>query len=119
MIDSHREWQPPLGPAAALVVLVALQTEAAQAVARQLVEEGRAACVNQLPGVCSTSRWQGRVEEADEAVLVVRTTFAVCPALAVRVRELNPSEVPVLLALPVVAGDEPCLEWLKRSVIPA
>jgi periplasmic divalent cation tolerance protein len=119
VIDAVREWQAPPGPGAALVVLVTLPTAAAPALARQLVEEGRAAGVNQLPGVRSIYRWEGRVEQADEALPVVKTTLAGYPALAARVRELHPYEVPEILALPVVAGDEPYLEWLKRSVIPA
>jgi periplasmic divalent cation tolerance protein len=113
------ERQPAPGSAAALVVLVTLPTAAAPALARRLVEEGRAACVNQLPGVRSTYRWEGRVEEADEALLLVKTTLDGYPALAARVRELHPYEVPQLLALPVAAGDEPYLQWLKRSVTPA
>jgi len=117
--DADRPGQPPAGHRGALVVLVTLPAALAPSFARQLVEEGRAACVNQLPGVRSTYRWQDEVEEAEEALLLVKTTSAGYPALAARVRELHPYEVPEILALPVVAGDEPYLQWLKRSVIPA
>lgn len=110
---------PPADPAAALVVLVTLPAADAPAFARRLVEEARAACVNQLPGVRSTYSWNGRVEEADEALLLIKTTVAGYPALERRVRELHPYDVPEILALPVVAGFEPYLEWLKRSVTPA
>ena len=100
----------------ALVVLVTIPAAQAPALARSLVEEGRAACVNQLPGVRSTYVWDGRVEEAEETLLLVKTTVAGYAALERRVRELHPYEVPELLALPAVAGFEPYLDWLKRSV---
>jgi len=109
----------PVGVAEALVVLITVPAEHAQALARRLVEEGRAACVNQLPGVRSTYVWDGRVEQADEALLLAKTTVAGYPALEKRVRELHPYEVPELLALPAAIGFGPYLDWLKRSVTPA
>ncbi len=110
---------PPADPAAALVVLVTNAAANAPAFARGLVEESFAACVNELPRVRSTYRWNGRVEEADEALLLIKTTVAAYPALQRRVRELHPYAVPEILALPVAAGFEPYLDWLKRSVTSA
>ncbi len=109
----------PAQAPAALVVLIAIPAPLAPAVARTLVEEGRAACVNCLPGMRSTYTWAGGVEEAAEALLLVKTTAAGYPALERRVRELHPYEVPELLALPVTAGFGPYLEWLNRSVTAA
>jgi len=103
----------------ALIVLVTIPAADAPVFARSLIEESRAACVNQLSGVRSTYRWNGQVEEADEALLLVKTTVAGYPALERRVRELHPYDVPEILALPVAAGFGPYLEWLKRSVTPA
>jgi periplasmic divalent cation tolerance protein len=111
--------EAPAGTTAGVVVMVAIPMAQAPAFARRLVEEGRAACVNQLPGVRSTYVWDGRVEEAEEALLLLKTTVAAYPALERRVRELHPYDVPEVLALPVVAGYEPYLEWLQRSVTPA
>ena len=110
---------PPGDQPGALVVLVTIPAADAPGLARQLVEEGRAACVNQLPGVRSTYAWDGRVEEAEETLLLVKTTVAGYPSLERRVRELHPYDVPELLALPVAAGFEPYLDWLKRSVTTA
>ena len=67
----------------------------------------------------SLNAWQGRVEEDEETLLLVKTTLAAYPALERRVRELHPYDVPEVLALPVAAGFGPYLEWLKRSVTPA
>ena len=109
----------PDAAAEALVVLIAIPAADAPGLARRLVEERRAACVNQLPGMHSTYVWDGRVEAADETLLLAKTTIAGYPALERRVRELHPYDVPELLAVPVAAGFEPCLDWLKRSVTTA
>ena len=109
---------PASGPGA-LVVLITIPETNAPGLARALVEEGRAACVNLLPGVRSTYAWAGRVEEAEETLLLVKTTAALYPALERRVRELHPYTVPEVLALPVAAGYGPYLDWIKRSVTPA
>ena len=113
--------EPPFVEAGpdAVVVMITAPLAAAPALARALVEEGRAACVNQLPGVRSTYLWSGRVEEAEEALLLVKTTTALYPALERRVCELHPYSVPEVLALPVAAGFGPYLDWIKRSVTPA
>lgn len=103
----------------ALVVLVTAPADRAPGLARQLVDEGRAACVNRLPGIHSTYRWQGRVEEAEEVLLVIKTTAAAYPALERRICELHPYDVPEVLALPVSAGLAPYLDWLQRSVTSA
>jgi len=111
--------RPSPGSADALVILVSFPAAEATAIARQLVAEGQAACVNQLPAVRSIYVWNGQLEQTDEVLLLVKTTVAGYPALERRVRELHPYEVPEILALPVAAGYEPYLQWLKRSVTTA
>jgi periplasmic divalent cation tolerance protein len=100
-----------------LVLLVsAPEGPAAEALARTLVGEGLAACVNRLPGVRSTYRWQGQVHEDAETLLVIKSTGAAYPALERRIRELHPYETPEVIALPIVRGSQPYLEWLDASV---
>jgi periplasmic divalent cation tolerance protein len=90
--------------------------EAAAAAARALVEERLAACVNVVPGVRSIYRWQGAVEDSAEVLAVVKTTRAGYAALAARLVELHPYEVPEVIALPVVDGSARYLEWVAASV---
>jgi periplasmic divalent cation tolerance protein len=66
--------------------------------------------------VRSIYRWQGAVEEADEILLVIKTTRAAWPALAVRLAGLHPYEVPEVLAVDPTAGAAPYLAWLGGSV---
>lgn len=97
----------------ALVVLVtAPSAEQAAALARALVEERLAACGNVVPGVTSIYRWEGRVHEDAEALLVLKTTRARFEALRDRVLALHPYQVPEVIALAVEAGSAPYLAWI-------
>ena len=97
----------------ALVVLVTAPTpERAAEIARALVEERLAACGNVVPGVRSIYRWQGKVEDESEALLVLKTTRARFEALRERVLALHPYQVPEVIALPVEAGSAAYLAWI-------
>lgn len=101
-------------------VLVVLTTFPDDAKARQtaveLVERQVAACVNLLPGVKSIYRWQGQVEQGEEVLAVMKTTRGRYGALEKALLELHPYETPELLAMPVEAGAEAYLRWVKDSV---
>jgi periplasmic divalent cation tolerance protein len=98
------------------VVLVTVPDhETAAGLARRLVEEGLAACVNVVPGVRSIYRWQGALQEDAEILLIAKTRAALVPALAARVGALHPYELPEVIALPVVAGSEPYLDWVRGA----
>jgi periplasmic divalent cation tolerance protein len=90
----------------------------AEAIADRLVEEGRAACVQVLGPMASTYRWRGAVERAEEWLLVAKTTRAAYPAAEALIRQLHPYEVPEITALPVVAGFEAYLAWVRREARP-
>jgi periplasmic divalent cation tolerance protein len=103
-------------------VRVALATapdgETAARIARALVEERLAACVNLVPAVRSIYRWQDRVEEAGEVLLVIKTRAERVDALAARLRALHPYELPELVALPVAAGLASYLDWVAAEAAP-
>ncbi len=108
------------GPDAELrvVLLTAPDLEAAEGLARSLVEERLAACVNVVPGVRSFYRWEGSVETAGELLLVVKTRADRAAALAARVRELHPYELPEILELPAVGGSAAYLDWVRKESSP-
>ena len=100
----------------AIVVLVTTPTpERAAELARALVEERLAACGNVVPGLRSIYRWEGKLEDEAEALLVLKTTQARFEALKARVLALHPYAVPEVLALPVVAGSAPYLAWIAAE----
>ena len=88
----------------------------AQAIADALVGERLAACVNRLPAVRSTYRWQGAVTCDSEELLLIKTTAARFDALKARLLELHPYELPELIAVPVQHGHEAYLDWVRAGV---
>jgi periplasmic divalent cation tolerance protein len=87
-----------------------------QALADALVGEGLAACVNRLPGVSSTYRWQGKLVTDSEELLLIKTTEARFAPLRERLVALHPYELPELIAVPVAHGHPAYLEWVRASV---
>ena len=95
-----------------LMLVTAPDEETGRRIARALVEERLAACVNVLPGVRSVYRWKGAVEEASEVLLIAKTRADRSAALASRVRALHPYELPEVVALPVTDGSRAYLRWV-------
>jgi periplasmic divalent cation tolerance protein len=87
----------------------------AERIGRALVEERLAACANILPGMRSIYRWQGKVEEASEAVLVLKTARTTLAALTARVKDLHSYELPCVVALPIEAGNADYLAWIESQ----
>ena len=91
--------------------------ESALRLARLLVEEKLAACVNVIPRVTSVYRWQGAVEENDEVLLLIKTAATVdLDKLKDRLLTVHPYDVPELLLLPVSYGLDKYLDWISQSV---
>lgn len=95
--------------------------EVARQIAVSLISDGLAACVQRIPGVESTYVWKGELQEDHEVLLLIKTAKDSVPALADRVRALHPYEVPELLVIPAVPGNNEYAEWVRSSVrtIPA
>ena len=89
----------------------------AQTIAKALVEDRLAACVQSHP-ITSTYRWQGAIETAPEVMLTAKTRMDKLPALEARVRELHSYDVPEIIAQPVVWASEPYAQWLHDSLGP-
>jgi len=98
-----------------LILSTCPDADTAQRLARTLVEERLAACVNLLPGAISTYRWQGKVEQATEVQLLAKTTADRRDALMVRLAELHPYELPEILAVETAAGLPAYLAWVATE----
>jgi periplasmic divalent cation tolerance protein len=100
----------------AVVVLVTAPTpERAAEIARAVVEERLAACGNVVPGLRSIYRWEGKVQDDEEALLLLKTTRDRFEALRERVLALHPYDVPEVIALPVEAGSAAYLGWIAAE----
>ena len=100
-----------------LVLLVTVpDADTGKTLARHVVGERLAACVNIVEGITSIYRWEGAVEEAGEVLLIMKTTADRYEALESAIRSRHPYDVPEILAIPVAAGLDQYLSWLRSSV---
>lgn len=82
---------------------------------RIAVEERLAACANVIDSMTAIFRWNGAIEEAGEAVLILKTTEARVAALTDRLRGLHPYELPCIVALPIQGGNADFLAWIMAE----
>jgi periplasmic divalent cation tolerance protein len=106
-------------PTGAVIVLVtAPSEEKAAELGRALVEEGLAACANLIPRVRSIYRWEGKVEDEAEVLIVLKTRAELFERLRARVVALHPYQVPEVIQLAISAGHAPYLAWIASSTQP-
>lgn len=96
-----------------VVVFVTTPEDEAQALVEVLVREKKAACVNIVSRVRSTYWWQDKVESDDESLLIIKTRLSLLDGLVEAVKEAHSYEVPEVIALPIVGGNEDYLGWIS------
>jgi periplasmic divalent cation tolerance protein len=101
---------------AILVLTTTDSAERAGSLAAILVEERLAACVNVLPAVRSVYRWQGKLCDESEHLLVIKSSREVFERLRARIRALHSYEVPEIVAIELAAGDADYLAWLRQQL---
>ena len=99
-----------------IVLTTAGSREEAQKIARGLVERRLAACVNIVGPIDSVFRWKGKVEEAQEWLLVVKTTAAALKAVGAAIRELHSYELPECVEIAIEGGSDKYLAWIGEEV---
>lgn len=102
-------------PAAVVVLSTVANPDAGATLIRALLDRRLIACGTMLPGARSLYRWQGRVADEAETVLLLKTRPDLVERLKTAFTELHPYEVPELLALPTTAGLEPYLAWIHAE----
>src|SRR3954463_16531001 len=88
----------------------------AERIARLLLAERLAACVNVLPGVRSFYRWKGQVEDSAECLLVIKSSRPLFGAVRAAIEKTHSYEVPEIVALPIVDGAPNYLSWMSESL---
>jgi len=105
------EWTGPV------VVLVTVSSQAeAEKISSILLERRKAACVNIVPGVSSRFWWQGKIDSADEALLLIKTRSSAVPDVVELVKENHSYTVPEVIALPIIAGNDDYLSWIDAEI---
>jgi periplasmic divalent cation tolerance protein len=99
-----------------VIFVTAPDGQFAEGLARRLVEERLAACVNIVPGLRSVFWWEGEVQESEEVLLLLKARREDVDAVAERVRGLHPYEVPEVIAAEIVAGLDVYLSWVAAQM---
>jgi len=100
-----------------LIVLTTAGSETeARKIAQTLVERRLAACVNIIPRIQSVYRWEGKVEETEECLLLIKTVKAREDQVRTAIRELHTYDLPECIAIPIESGSAEYLKWLSDSV---
>ena len=95
-----------------IVLITAGSEEEARKIAKLLVREKKAACVNIVPRVDSLFRWKRKIDSARESLLLVKARASLLSEIISLVKEAHSYEVPEIIALPIIGGSEEYLEWL-------
>jgi periplasmic divalent cation tolerance protein len=99
-----------------IVLLCTCGSEAeGRRLAEALVDSKLAACVNLLPGVQSVYRWEGNIERASEVLLLIKSTAEHLQDLQDRIIELHSYDTPEIIALPIAAGLDKYLQWIRHE----
>ena len=101
-----------------VVFMTAASGEEAARLADMLVGAHLAACVQILPEMESVYRWQGKIERQSEVLLLAKTTRAKFDELEREVRALHSYDMPEIIAVPVITGSAPYLDWLSETTDP-
>ena len=99
-----------------LVLTTAGSEMEAQKIAQALVERRLAACVNIVPRIQSVYRWEGKVEKAEEYLLLIKTSTIREEHVRAAIRELHSYELPECISIPIAGGSAEYLRWLSDSV---
>jgi periplasmic divalent cation tolerance protein len=99
-----------------LVLTTASSAEESKMIARALVENRLAACVNIIPKIESVYRWEGKIEEAQEYLLLIKTTAEALPAVRDKILQLHSYGVPECITIAVDEGSEAYLKWIDECV---
>ena len=99
-----------------VIFITAADTEEAELISRVLLGQRQAACVNIVPNVSSHFWWQEKIDSGQESLLIVKTRVSSLDNIVRLVREIHSYEVPEIIALPIIGGNQDYLDWLGEEV---
>ncbi|MFC2019988.1 divalent-cation tolerance protein CutA [Chloroflexota bacterium] len=100
-----------------IVVLITCSSSGeAERISRALLEGKQVACVNNMPGVSSLFWWQGSLDSSQENLLIAKTRATRLPEIIRLVEEIHSYDVPEIIALPIIGGNQDYLDWIDSIV---
>lgn len=100
-----------------VVYITAPDGKQAKRLARVVLEKKLCACVNIIKNIESFFWWRGKIDSAKEMLMIVKTRKSLLPKLIKAIRSIHSYEVCEIIALPIIAGNKPYLEWINASCI--
>ena len=98
-----------------VALMTASSADEAERISAALVEKRLAACCNIVKGVTSIYEWKGKLEKGEECLVIIKTRRELFEKLSSEIRSLHSYEVPEIIALPMIAGFEGYLDWIKSN----
>ncbi len=99
-----------------VLFITTANTEEAQRISSMLLNRKKAACVNIVPKVSSLFWWQDKLDSAQESLLIVKTKTSLLNEIITLVREIHSYDIPEIIALPIVGGNQAYLDWIGKEV---
>ena len=99
-----------------IVLVTAADDDEARLIAKVLLEQKKAACVNIMSGIVSLFWWQDKIDQASESLLVIKTGKSLLDEVVALVKEMHSYENPEIIALPVAGGSSRYLDWIDKEV---
>jgi len=99
-----------------IVMLITSTAEEAPKIANALLNRRKVACVNIIPSVSSFFWWQGKIDTARESLLIIKTSARLLDEVVALVKEIHSYDVPEVITLPIIGGNEDYLKWLETEV---
>lgn len=103
-------------PSEVVIFVTVAAEEEAREIAERLLNQRKVACVNVVPKVDSMFWWQGNIETEQEKLLIIKTKASLLPEVVRIVKEVHSYEVPEIIALPIIGGNEDYLKWIHSEV---
>ena len=99
-----------------VLFITTANTDEAQRISSMLLNQRKAACVNIVPRVDSLFWWQGKLDSAQESLLIVKTEALLLNDIVKLVTEIHSYDIPEIIALPIIGGNQDYLEWIDEEV---
>jgi periplasmic divalent cation tolerance protein len=98
-----------------VIFITTADDEEARLISKVLLEQRQAACANIVPRVSSLFWWQGKIDSAQESLLIVKTRAELLDGIVKLVTEIHSNDVPEIIALPIVGGNKDYLDWVGKE----
>ena len=98
-----------------VIFITASNSEEAHKIAKVLLSQRKAACVNIVSEISSLFWWQDKLDSAQESLLIVKTKASLLDQIVTLVKEVHSYEVPEIIALPIIGGNQDYLEWIDKE----